>query len=146
MPRPPRPRNLCQSVQLIAEARARTCYDHLAGQLGVALADAVITRGLTADDSGLAFTTAGRTWLADALGYRHPSGTRRPLARSRLDWTERRPHLAGALGAVLCATALERHRVRRVGSGRVVKVTPVGSEAFRELLGVKVRVEAQWGN
>ncbi|WP_283136426.1 ArsR/SmtB family transcription factor [Rhizohabitans arisaemae] len=131
------PRSLRQSVRLSAEAKARTCYDHLAGQLGVALADAMIARGLVADDSGLAVTPAGRTWLADALGYRHPAGTRRPLVRSCLDWTERRPHLAGALGAALCATALARQWVRRVGSGRAVKVTPVGGEAFRELLGVR---------
>ncbi|GAA3831044.1 ArsR/SmtB family transcription factor [Streptomyces phyllanthi] len=134
----PRPRNLRQSVRLGAEARARTCYDHLAGRLGVALADAVITRGLVADDCGLAVTPAGRAWLTEALGYQHPAGTRRPLVRSCLDWTERRPHLAGALGAALCATALERQWVRRVGSGRAVKVTPEGGEAFRELLGVEV--------
>lgn len=137
-PDAPSPRNLRRSVQLSAEARARTCYDHLAGRLGVALADAMITRRLVADDSGLAVTPAGRTWLADALDYRHPAGTRRPLVRGCLDWTERRPHLAGALGAALCAAALERQWVRRVGSGRAVKVTPVGGEAFRELLGVEV--------
>ncbi|MGW1870671.1 ArsR/SmtB family transcription factor [Streptomyces mauvecolor] len=132
------PRNLRQSVQLSAEARARTCYDHLAGQLGVALADAMISRSLVVDDSGLAVTPTGRTWLANALGYEPPASSRRPLVRSCLDWTERRPHLAGALGAALCATALERQWVRRVGSGRAVKVTPLGSQMLRELLGVKV--------
>ncbi len=137
-PDAPHPRNLRQSVRISAEARARTCYDHLAGHLGVALADAMIARTLVADDSGLAVTSAGRTWLTEALGYRHPAGARRPLVRSCLDWTERRPHLAGALGAALCATALERQWVRRVGSGRAVKVTPAGAEAFRELLGVQV--------
>jgi DNA-binding transcriptional ArsR family regulator len=134
----PRPKNLRESVRLSAEARARTCYDHLAGQLGVALADAMIARGLVAADSGLAVTPAGRAWLADALGYKRPPGARRPLVRGCLDWTERRPHLAGALGAALCATALERQWVRRVGSGRAVKVTPEGAEALREVLGVKV--------
>ncbi|GAA2869493.1 winged helix-turn-helix domain-containing protein [Streptosporangium fragile] len=137
-PDPPRPRNLRQSAQLSAEARARTCYDHLAGRLGVALADAMIARGLVVDDSGLAVTPAGRAWLADALGYRHSAGTRRPLVRSCLDRTERLPHFAGALGTALCATALERQWVRRVGSGRAVEVTPEGAEAFRESLGVKV--------
>ncbi|MBB5938768.1 ArsR/SmtB family transcription factor [Streptomyces zagrosensis] len=137
-PDSPRPQNLRQSVRLNAEARARTCYDHLAGQLGVALADAMITRGLVADDSGLAVTPAGRAWLADALGYQRPAGARRPLVRSCLDWTERRPHLAGVLGATLCATALERQWVQRVGSGRAVKVTSMGVQAFEELLGAKV--------
>ncbi|MDX3640814.1 winged helix-turn-helix domain-containing protein [Streptomyces sp. MB09-02B] len=137
-PDTPRPRNLRESVRLSAEARARTCYDHLAGQLGVALADAMVARGLVAADSGVAVTAAGRTWLADALGYEQPPGARRPLVRNCLDWTERRPHLAGALGAALCATALRRQWVQRVGSGRAVKVTPPGAEAFRNLLGVVV--------
>ncbi|MFD7260144.1 ArsR/SmtB family transcription factor [Streptomyces sp. NPDC059874] len=137
-PDTPRPQNLRESVRLSAEARARTCYDHLAGRLGVALADAMIARGLIASDSGLAVTPAGRAWLADALGHEQPPGARRPLVRACLDWTERRPHIAGALGACLCARAQERQWVRRVGSGRAVKVTPEGAEAFRELLGVKV--------
>ncbi|MDQ8705276.1 winged helix-turn-helix domain-containing protein [Streptomyces sp. LHD-70] len=137
-PDTPRPRNLRQSVRLSAEARARTCYDHLAGQLGVALADAVIARNLVADDAGLAVTPEGRAWLAEALHYEHPQGSRRPLVRSCLDWTERRPHLAGALGAALCAAALDRSWVRRVGSGRAVRVTQAGREAFAELLGVVV--------
>ncbi|MFE7843464.1 ArsR/SmtB family transcription factor [Streptomyces sp. NPDC057474] len=133
-----RPRNLSHSVRLDAEARARTCYDHLAGRLGVALADAMIARDLVAADSGLSVTPAGRNWLAETLAYRHPEDTRRPLVRSCLDRTERRPHLAGALGAALYAAAMERQWVRRVGSGRAVKVTPAGSEAFRELLGMRV--------
>ncbi|MDT0442190.1 ArsR/SmtB family transcription factor [Streptomyces johnsoniae] len=137
-PDTPRPRTLRASVRLGAEARARTCYDHLAGRLGVALADAMIARGLVADESGLAVTPAGRAWLTGALGHEQRPGVRRPLVRSCLDWTERRPHLAGALGAALCATALERRWVRRVGSGRAVQVTPEGTEAFRELLGAEV--------
>ncbi|MFJ2091109.1 winged helix-turn-helix domain-containing protein [Streptomyces sp. NPDC087901] len=137
-PSTPRPRNLRQSAQAGAEARARTCYDHLAGELGVALADAMVSRGLVSDDAGPAVTPAGVTWLADALGYRHPAGARRPLVRSCLDWTERRSHLAGAVGAALCATALEKQWVRRIGSGRAVKVTSAGAGAFRELLGAEV--------
>ncbi|MCH0539142.1 winged helix-turn-helix transcriptional regulator [Streptomyces sp. MUM 203J] len=137
-PDTPHPRGLRESVRLSAEARARTCYDHLAGRLGVILADAMTARGLVATDSGLAVTVEGRAWLADALGHRPPPGSRRPLVRACLDWTERRPHLAGALGAALCATALDRQWVRRVGSGRAVKVTPQGARAFRELLGAEV--------
>lgn len=137
-PGAPRPSGLRQSARLGAEARARTCYDHLAGHLGVTLADAVIARKLVADDAGLALTPEGRAWLADTLGHRLTTGVRRPLVRSCLDRTERRPHLAGVWGAALCATALERQWIRRVGSGRAVKVTPAGSEAFRELLGVDV--------
>ncbi|MDT0449636.1 ArsR/SmtB family transcription factor [Streptomyces hesseae] len=132
------PRNLRESVRLSAEARARTCYDHLAGRLGVALADAMVARGLVAAGSGVSVTPEGRAWLAEALRFEQPPGTRRPLVRGCLDWTERRPHLAGALGAALCTTSLERRWVRRVGSGRAVKVTPEGAYAFRELLGASV--------
>ncbi|MFG2181635.1 ArsR/SmtB family transcription factor [Streptomyces abikoensis] len=132
------PRNLRESVRLSAEARARTCYDHLAGRLGVALADAMVARGLVAVGSGLSVTPEGRVWLVDVQGFEQPSGARRPLVRGCLDWTERRHHLGGALGAALCAAALERRWVRRVGSGRAVKVTPEGTEAFRELLGTTV--------
>lgn len=134
-----RPRTLRQSTRHSAEARARTCYDHLAGHLGVTLADAMLTRRLVSDDSGLAVTPAGHAWLTDALGYQPPARARRPLVRSCLDWTERRPHLAGALGAALCTAALERQWVRRIGSGRALKITPTGTEAFHELLGVRVQ-------
>lgn len=137
-PDTPRPQNLRQSARLSAEARARTCYDHLAGQLGVTLADAMIARKLVADDSGLAVTASGRAWLTDTLRYDHPEGNRRPLVRSCLDRTERRQHLAGAVGAALCAAALEREWVRRIGSGRAVQVTEAGRAAFAELLGVSV--------
>jgi DNA-binding transcriptional ArsR family regulator len=132
----PRPRNLRESVRQSAEARGRTCYDHLAGALGVSLADAVVARGLVAADSGLAVTPAGLAWLADDLEWEQPRSSRRPLVRGCLDWTERRPHLAGVLGAALCATALRRQWVRRVGSGRAVAVTDEGAKAFRERLGL----------
>jgi DNA-binding transcriptional ArsR family regulator len=133
----PRPRNLRESVRVGAEARARTCYDHLAGRLGVAVADAMTARGLVDAGSGLTVTPAGMAWLSDALDFEPAPGSRRPLVRSCLDWTERRPHLAGALGAALCAAALERRWVRRVGSGRAVKVTPEGARAFEERLGLR---------
>ncbi|WP_405939617.1 winged helix-turn-helix domain-containing protein [Streptomyces sp. NBC_00726] len=136
-PGTPRPRTLRASVRQDAEARARTCYDHLAGRLGVALADAMTARGLVDTGSGIAVTPAGRAWLAGTLDYRPPAGARRPLVRTCLDWTERRSHLAGALGAALCTAALDRGWVRRVGSGRAVKVTPEGGTAFAELLGVE---------
>ncbi|MFJ3089789.1 winged helix-turn-helix domain-containing protein [Streptomyces sp. NPDC086838] len=136
-PGTPRPHTLAASGRQDAEARARTCYDHLAGRLGVDLADAMTARGLVDTASGIAVTPAGRDWLSDALDYRQPAGARRPLVRTCLDWTERRSHLAGALGAALCTASLERGWVRRVGSGRAVKVTPAGSEAFGELLGVE---------
>ncbi|MFC8619102.1 ArsR/SmtB family transcription factor [Micromonospora purpureochromogenes] len=117
-----------------ALAHARTCYDHLAGRLGVRLRDALLTRGLLDGADGLAVTAAGRGWLAD-LGVAPLHGGRRPLVRDCLDWTERRPHLAGALGAALCRRFAELGWTTR-GTGRSVRVTPAGVAALPEMLGI----------
>ncbi|MFD0278007.1 ArsR/SmtB family transcription factor [Kitasatospora sp. NPDC127111] len=134
------PRTLRESTRLSAEARARTCYDHLAGRLGVAVTDAVLARGLVTDEAGLAITEHGVAWLS-GLGIELPARAGRaggrPLVRSCLDWTERRTHLGGALGAALCRTALDRAWVERIGSGRALRVTPDGDRALHELLGVE---------
>lgn len=118
-----------------ALARARTCYDHLAGGLGVAIADAMTDRGLLDWTQGLALTGAGVDWLAQ-LGLELPAGTRRPPVRSCLDWTERRPHLAGSVGAALCRLAFERGWITRIGTGRAVAVTDEGAGALRTRLGI----------
>ena len=133
----PAPRNLRESVRRSAEARARTCYDHLAGRLGVGITDALVARGLVADDAGLAVTPPGRAWLA-GLGIDLDERRRgsRPLVRSCLDWTERRPHLAGVLGAALCAHARDAGWVEPIGTGRALRVTARGAAALHGLLGV----------
>ncbi|MFF8769801.1 ArsR/SmtB family transcription factor [Kitasatospora sp. NPDC015120] len=138
-PSPTAPGSLREATRTSAEARARTCYDHLAGRLGVAVRDAVIARGLVADEDGPALTGRGRSWLAE-LGVELPpragrSGGR-PVVRTCLDWTERRSHLGGAFGAALCRTALDRAWVERIGSGRALRVTPDGASALQDLLGV----------
>lgn len=123
-----------------ALARGRTCYDHLAGRLGVTLTDAMVERGLLALDSGAALTPAGTGWLVDELGVdpAELSGGRRPLVRACLDWTERRSHLAGVTGALLCRRLRDNDWIRSVGSGRAVRPTPAGERALRRLLGVDV--------
>ncbi|WP_034089532.1 ArsR/SmtB family transcription factor [Streptacidiphilus albus] len=132
------PENLRASVRRSAEARARLCYDHLAGDLGVAVADAALERGLVSDEAGLAVTGTGVDWLA-GLGIDVGAMPRsRPALRSCLDWTVRRPHLAGAVGAALCRRSFELGWVQRIGTGRALRVTPDGAGALRELLGVTV--------
>ncbi|MBY8876468.1 winged helix-turn-helix domain-containing protein [Actinacidiphila acidipaludis] len=120
-----------------AMARGRTCYDHLAGRLGVAVTDAMTARGMLRQDTGFALTEDGVAWLtglgADLAG--RPS-SRRPLARSCLDWTERRPHLAGTAGAELCRLVLDRGWARRVGTGRAVRATPLGERELARTLGI----------
>lgn len=118
-----------------ALARARTCYDHLAGGLGVAIADAMTDRGLLDWSQGLALTDRGMKWLGE-LGLELSEGTRRPPVRSCLDWTERRPHLAGSLGAALCRFAFDQGWITRIGTGRAVAVTDEGAGALRARLGL----------
>ncbi|MGW4084428.1 ArsR/SmtB family transcription factor [Streptomyces sp. NPDC004822] len=132
----PAPRNLREAGAHSAMARARTCYDHLAGRLGIALTDALTARGLLRQDTGFALTDAGVGWFG-AAGIPLELTGRRPLARACLDWTERRPHLAGVAGAALCRHALDTGWCVRIGSERAVKVTAAGERAFLGLLGVE---------
>ncbi|AOR37464.1 transcriptional regulator [Streptomyces fodineus] len=129
------PRTLRESSARSAMARGRTCYDHLAGRLGIALTDALTLRGLLRQDTGFALTDAGVKWFG-AAGMALDVSGRRPLARACLDWTERRPHLAGAAGAALCRHALEAGWCVRIGSGRAVAVTPSGERELSALLGM----------
>lgn len=130
-----RPRSLRESSAGSAMARGRTCYDHLAGRLGIAVTDALTVRGLLRQDTGFALTDAGVRWFG-ATGIALERKGRRPLARACLDWTERRPHLAGVAGAALCRHALDAGWCVRIGSERAVKVTAPGERALHELLGV----------
>ncbi|MBN0047187.1 winged helix-turn-helix transcriptional regulator [Streptomyces actuosus] len=130
-----RPRSLREATAGSAMARGRTCYDHLAGRLGIAVTDALTARGLLRQDTGFALTEAGLEWF-DATGITLPRADRRPLARGCLDWTERRPHLAGAAGAALCRHVFDAGWCVRIGSERAVRVTPSGERALAELLGI----------
>jgi len=116
-----------------ALARARTCYDHLAGRLGVAVTDSMTEAGLL---DQFALTARGRGWFATELGV-PDLGTdgpgRRPLVRVCLDWTERRPHLAGVAGARVCTGFFERGWIARIGTSRAVQLTPAGHRGLREL-------------
>ncbi|MEU0004776.1 winged helix-turn-helix domain-containing protein [Streptomyces sp. NPDC006314] len=129
------PRTLRESSTEAAMARGRTCYDHLAGRLGIAVTDALTERGLLRQDTGFALTDAGLEWFGTA-GISLDLSSRRPLARACLDWTERRAHLAGAAGAALCRHALEAGWCVRIGSRRAVKVTPSGERTLSSLLGI----------
>jgi len=111
-------------------ARARLCYDHLAGRLGVELLEAMQRSGwLTSRDVSL--TAPGRASLTGlGLPVDDLAARRRPLVRACPDWTERRPHLAGGLGAALAAHFVERDWVRRRTRGRGLDITQAGSEAL----------------
>jgi hypothetical protein len=133
--RPPS-RTLRASIRARALREARTCYDHLAGALGVALTDALCVAGiLTADELTLTDDGVGRLrgFGIDLAGLR---AHRRPLTRACLDWSERRPHLAGALGAALCQQLLDRGWIVRMPEPRIVRLTPAGRAGLARTLGL----------
>jgi DNA-binding transcriptional ArsR family regulator len=116
---------------------ARTCYDHLAGVLGVSLFDALADNGLLEAKEGLALTESGRAWFIDLIGpdALQPRGSR-PLLRTCVDWTERRTHLGGSLGASLCTELLDRKWIVRAQQHRGITVTSDGAAALRSRLGL----------
>ncbi|MDB5677893.1 winged helix-turn-helix domain-containing protein [Sphingomonas bacterium] len=109
---------------------ARVCYDHLAGERAVMLASSLAARGLMADD---ALTDAGRAWFA-TRDFVKGDGLR-PFCRTCLDWSERRHHLGGVLGAAILTRAIDQGWAAR-GEGRVVRFSPMGIIAFDALFGL----------
>jgi DNA-binding transcriptional ArsR family regulator len=107
-------------------AEGRTCYRHLAGRLGVGLADRWIADGVIGTDWSL--TDAGAAWFG-ALDIESPAGPG-PVLRPCIDWTERRPHAAGPLAAELASRAFDRGWVVRGQHPRAAHLTPRGREAL----------------
>ncbi len=149
-------RSLRQGTRAAANRAGRTCYDHLAGRLGVAVMAALLDNGvLDGGDGGFhraaarddrlsapgrdvdyRLTDHGRARLAD-LGVDLPTGSRRPLVRYCVDWSEQRHHLGGALGAALLCRFLESGWVRRTHGSRAIRLTDVGRTEFARQLGVE---------
>ena len=118
--------------------QARTCYDHLAGRLGVGIADALVAQGtiLLGDETG-EITEAGRVALARfGIAVEPMAGSRRLLCRPCLDWSERRPHLAGVLGAAICRHCTDLGWIRRERSSRAVTITAKGRRGLAETFGM----------
>ena len=158
-------RSLRQATHAQAIRSARTCYDHLAGRLGVALCDALVEGGIVlsepsghpdgdpssdpGDDPVLGagralrfeLTATGRHTLAE-LGVALDAPRRRPLVRYCVDWSERRPHLAGWLGVALCSRLEQLGWVVRA-ERRVVRVTDTGRRALADQLGVRLHTPAR---
>lgn len=121
-----------RSARLLAEAR--TCYDHLAGRAGVQLLRGLLGRGALSDGGGGYHVTAtGASLLADfGVDLAEVRARRRLFAGSCLDWTERAPHLSGALGAALLARLLERGWLEHGRVRRSVRITGAGRAGFAE--------------
>jgi DNA-binding transcriptional ArsR family regulator len=152
---PPRPiRSLREGTRAARLRSARTCYDHLAGRLGVELMTSLLERDVltggdgrydTSRDSADALshpghevpyelTDHGRAYLGK-LGVEIPIG-RRPLVRYCVDWSEQRHHLGGALGRVMLDRFLTARWINRMPHGRAVTVTPEGRTALADWFGV----------
>jgi DNA-binding transcriptional ArsR family regulator len=117
---------------------ARMCYDHVAGRLGVGLADALRARDhVEFSDDGGVLTPSGEVFLRefgiDVESARH---SKRIFCRPCIDWSERRPHLAGAVGAALAARLLALGWVARVRDGRTLVITPIGRRNRERTFGV----------
>lgn len=120
--------------------RARTCYDHLAGQLAVQLADKLVERGhidLSPDGGvlapdGYAFLTALGVDLGEKSARANSRHGNRMFCRPCLDWSERRSHIAGLVGAAICRNCFAQGWLRRLDGTRAVEVTPTGQRGFAE--------------
>ncbi|HUP35060.1 MAG TPA: winged helix-turn-helix domain-containing protein [Candidatus Limnocylindria bacterium] len=134
----PRPRATAGEGPLAGLRLARTCYDHLAGRLGVSVTDAMVRRRLlTPENRGYVLTAAGARFL-DRLGVDVDASRRkrRAFAHQCLDWSERRPHLAGALGAAVARRCLELRWVQRVAGERTLTLSPPGVRGLRTWFGI----------
>jgi len=125
-------------------AVARTCYGHLAGELGVKLFEALVSRG----DIEVAHPETGEVCLnSRSFGRLSRIGvdvqlvrsTRRKQAFACPDWTERRPHVGGALGVELCRGFLAMGWLRRTSGSRALTVTPMGARALKATFGIELR-------
>lgn len=136
--RPRRPRAPLPTRSTPVEfLHARTCYDHLAGEMAVKILEAMLRqRWLTAHGHDFALTRAGEAGLAaldlDVAAARQP---RRVFARACVDLSQRRPHLGGVLGDALLDLYVERGWIQRHRRSRVVSITPEGDETFRRVFG-----------
>src|SRR5713101_7594946 len=119
---------------------ARTCYDHIAGRLGVGIADGLTESGhvVLAEDGG-EVTPAGAAFLA-GLGVEVAvrKGSTRAFCRACLDWSERRPHIAGAVGAALCGRFLDLGWIERRRDTRALTITAEGRQGFAETFGFQL--------
>jgi len=112
---------------------ARRCYAHLAGALAVDIHRALLGRGFldAHPDRMYSLTDRGRTWLGD-------TGTRVPASRACIDWTERRHHLGGVLGAAMFSWLTRRRWIAPIRGGRAVRVTLLGAREFEQQLGIRI--------
>ena len=114
--------------------KARICYDHLAGELGVLVFDSLMGRSfLRRDEDRLVLTSEGERFCQRAgIALEALESRRRPLCRACLDWSARRHHLAGALGAAVMSRCLSLGWARRARGSRAILFSALGEKALRD--------------
>jgi DNA-binding transcriptional ArsR family regulator len=120
--------------------QARTCYDHIAGVLGVALTDRLSERDLVilGEEAG-EVTPAGAAFLGElGVDLSAARARRRVFCRPCLDWSERRPHIGGAVGAALASRCFELKWIERLRDSRALAITPVGRRGLAEVFGISI--------
>jgi DNA-binding transcriptional ArsR family regulator len=132
-------RRRAPTAEAAALRNARSCYNHLAGRLGVEVTRSLKSQELIvpADGKRFAVTATGHLWFGSLgidVATLRPAG--RGIARQCLDWTEREHHLAGPLGVALLGVFLERAWLRREKAGRALRITPIGRSELKRLLDV----------
>lgn len=120
---------------------ARTCYDHFAGRLGVAITDSLIEkRYLLFNEEAGVISKKGILHLAscgiDVSAANQKPGSKRPVCRPCLDWSERRPHVAGIVGAAICSYFFKHKLIKRIDESRALKLTRKGELALSEMFGI----------
>ncbi len=122
---------------------ARTCYDHLAGQVGVAIADALVANGhIVLTEDGGEVTDAGARFLT-GFGADLSSRGKRIFCRPCLDWSERRFHVAGLVGAEIWRRCLELNWLTRERDSRALRLTAAGNVGLFDTFGVDLANEAR---
>ena len=117
---------------------ARTCYDHLAGKLGVLVTDTLLERGII-EGRAFTLTTRGEQWLHEfGVDVSTLRESRRTLIRPCLDWSERRNHLAGAVGAAIVSRMLALRWLARTEDSRAVRLTVRGRDGLYRVLALEV--------
>jgi DNA-binding transcriptional ArsR family regulator len=135
------PRYQPRSIRDDALRFARTCYDHLAGQVGVAIADALVANEhIVLTEDGGELTAAGARFLTEFGADLHTRG-KRVFCRPCLDWSERRPHLAGLVGAEIWRRCLELGWFKRERDSRALRLTTAGRAGLLDTFGIDLASE-----
>ncbi|PEE33735.1 ArsR/SmtB family transcription factor [Bacillus cereus] len=129
-----------QSSQSSELRCARTCYDHLAGKLGVAITNSLLDKGyLMKKDMYFHITKTGQTFFTEfGIDVNEIKQKKRIFAKACLDWTEREHHLAGSLGNALLEKLLQLNWIQRISKSRTIKVTPNGKKELEQIFSIDI--------